>query len=758
MKQFIKSLYVVALAALAVTACTKEPGNISSRKSVEFSSNFAAPTRVNGSQWEYGDEIGVYMIKDMGVITNPSDIIAGSQNKRFQVRPSGRYNPYDTSQAIFHPLTNEFGDEFDFVAYYPYTADDLMDGFKIPINIANNKPVLTGTGHSVWYDYQDPNVNQQPVKLDFKHEMARIKLNIFPGEGFTDNDLYGLHVSFRNANAEGEFDISTNQFVGDILQKDVSFKIAREGDSATLVIIPNTEDISFREIVFRPRNFSDKPNQEAYDLTYEVPADVRYQAGKEHVYNVTLHRTVAEIEVAEIEDWLPEPELEVPGEIESIDQRKLRLSVYAPNSYVWPAKAKTPVVGEKYEFQVPILKAFGMWKHDPDLIASGIGEIPEDALLKTEIIWADNKDIERYTFTFNTLKEDEPKHRSILNIAYNNSDHVTSQFAEPMNMLIGLRVGEMVGDEPVYEDGYRWSWHIWVVNQTRNPMTTDVVEHDHDGIRDGKIITNENDPEYDENDPGKRYKTIDYTFMNRNLGAVINTKGANNSMGLYYQWGRPTPFIGVTDFTGATYTKLYSVNDEGEAVEITTVNYGLMGIEAGPVAEIKDAVLNPQTFFTGATGWITDAYSDKLWDDEKKSPWDPCPDGWRVPAFMNKEDPTNPMSPWNNPIPFDPPIIETDPERYATAAFSNGYDFNIEKVIAEDKDGYKLGWYPAAGYRDANTGEITDVGINGIYHSSSILIPNTAPSRFRFNDSQILTKDIAAGSANANNVRCVKIQ
>jgi hypothetical protein len=138
----------------------------------------------------------------------------------------------------------------------------------------------------------------------------------------------------------------------------------------------------------------------------------------------------------------------------------------------------------------------------------------------------------------------------------------------------------------------RWSWHIWVTDSPRTANYT------HNG----------------------------YTFMDRNLGA---TEGGFSlaSCGLLYQWGRKDPFPGWTNGT-AGYAALRHFNGGS----MTKNN-------------ILSSLLNPTTFdVTYGNGWTT-----TLWNTSanKKSIYDPCPDGWRVPARAAEDDPDSYLSPWS---------------------------------------------------------------------------------------------------------------
>lgn len=121
-----------------------------------------------------------------------------------------------------------------------------------------------------------------------------------------------------------------------------------------------------------------------------------------------------------------------------------------------------------------------------------------------------------------------------------------------------------------------WSWHIWCA---------------HEGFEAQVYYNNAG------------------TMMDRNLGATSATPGEVGCLGLLYQWGRKDPFLGsssISESIVAASTGTWTTNSAGVSPIITDEN--------------------PLVFYTGYNGnrpvdsWL-----------EKKTAYDPCPTGWRVP-------------------------------------------------------------------------------------------------------------------------------
>lgn len=128
-----------------------------------------------------------------------------------------------------------------------------------------------------------------------------------------------------------------------------------------------------------------------------------------------------------------------------------------------------------------------------------------------------------------------------------------------------------------------WSWHIWA------PET--------------EVTTN-------------LYTLSRRETMDRNLGALVaaTAEGATpEALGMFYQWGRKDPFVGVGDFT----TK--------EAAKVAGEKMSLYGGQMSTAKTTK----NPTVFADFEGNWNTSP-SEGLWGSSK-GVHDPCPPGYRIP-------------------------------------------------------------------------------------------------------------------------------
>ena len=207
------------------------------------------------------------------------------------------------------------------------------------------------------------------------------------------------------------------------------------------------------------------------------------------------------------------------------------------------------------------------------------------------------------------------------------------------------------------KDVILWSWHIWCTEE---------------GWIDHVYANNAG------------------TMMDRNLGATSATPGDVGALGLLYQWGRKDPFMG-------------SCAKEGTTLATSTGSWTT--IESSQTVDYAEE--NPMTYIGSASGeWCTGTVANesdytKRWMESKKTMYDPCPVGYRVPkggndgfwaTALGTSSSTSTGTKWDS----------TNSGRHWTLA-----------------DGMTAAWYPAVGCRSYNSGVLNLVDSNGYYWSAS---------------------------------------
>ncbi|MGL5261058.1 MAG: hypothetical protein ACRC9P_01595, partial [Bacteroides sp.] len=159
-----------------------------------------------------------------------------------------------------------------------------------------------------------------------------------------------------------------------------------------------------------------------------------------------------------------------------------------------------------------------------------------------------------------------------------------------------------------------WSWHIWVTNEMK-------FDGPAENIMLGKLK------------PGIGGNGLGY-WLDHNLGATSRKEDEVKSYGCLYQWGRKDPVPNVSKLDVAEDYILYDEKGFGPKIQ-----YGESGVT------FREAIENPlKLCFDDSGNWLetnSDGYGDDLWNgnveecselkQKRKSIFDPCPAGYRVP-------------------------------------------------------------------------------------------------------------------------------
>ena len=202
-----------------------------------------------------------------------------------------------------------------------------------------------------------------------------------------------------------------------------------------------------------------------------------------------------------------------------------------------------------------------------------------------------------------------------------------------------------------------WSWHIWVASY--NP------------------------------DSSAQTYASGAVFMDRNLGAIGTDYTQSTACGLYYQWGRKDPF---------PYPASFSSNRPAPFVYHDRFRYEVIHPENSDPADVMTvdwAVKNPTSFIHKADYDVEEPEEDvldwllqphhNLWGNTtrqgtdisevcRKTIYDPCPPGWRVPDACDFEgiEPVRKLLPYYVEIIYD----DTRTARYPAGGTLRGDNYS----------------------------------------------------------------------------------
>ncbi len=273
----------------------------------------------------------------------------------------------------------------------------------------------------------------------------------------------------------------------------------------------------------------------------------------------------------------------------------------------------------------------------------------------------------------------------------------------------GMRGNVLIGVK--YRGIIQWSWHIWITDYNPDVNATPALHtYIYDAIN-GKI---------------HRYNSAIWSttatdlvvgyangfIMDRNLGAMGTGYYDSGSQGCYYEYGRKDPFLDRD--IESNNNKFYLGGTEYSDVVNASRRIAYSEWTADENKNIRYSVTHPTTYIVNGERW-TSASDDlgyvgngqtwkdpKFWEhtdndtqnilELKKSIYDPCPPGWKVPlssiwADFSSETTT--------------PVGSFEGRHYFPEGLADSGIF-----------------YPASGYRDRTDGNLNYKGNVGYYWSA----------------------------------------
>lgn len=254
-------------------------------------------TRAVDGSWENTDAIGIFAVP----VTGAEEYA----NRQYTTATAtlGTFTPATPDQTIYLPVD---GNGRDFVAYYPY--DGAMSGSEYAINLTNQTQQNAidfmvserenGANSTVkGISKADPN-----VKFRFHHKLAKLRLNIATGNGFSSNnsELSGLKVEITGQPTTGTFDVLASDAV------------AETNSNQGITLLTTTDGTKAEGIVFPSANFTDmefvftvQGHGEPYKWSLNKSNNAtKFEAGKEYIYNITINKTGIDV-TSTIEPWQP---------------------------------------------------------------------------------------------------------------------------------------------------------------------------------------------------------------------------------------------------------------------------------------------------------------------------------------------------------------------------------------------------------------------------------------------------------------------
>lgn len=433
----------------------------------------------------------------------------------------------------------------------------------------------------------------------------------------------------------------------------------------------------------------------------------------------------------------------------------------SPNSYI---------IMNETTLQIPVSKAYAVYNQ---ILTDH--QVPMAKNIVAKILWTDNPNLIATAEVFYYSRDYRD---AVIKLTFNQGQRG--------NAVVSLHNGG--SESPAI-----WSWHIWAPEEDPR-LNTITYSTETPIVSNGNFV----------NPTLSKVPALQTVFMDRNLGAVSNSISSGEANGLHYQWGRKDPIptfgqnnskviyvpagsggkgqiggeFGSNKINYATLTESQYSTDYTESFE----NYHSSNPNASKKIRenIFYSVNNPMTFlyqnsygslYDGGNHYGNDLTKIKDWVSEnrgdaenrwghadKKSPFDPCPEGWRVPdvSFTNLYTGSKGNSPWYNGYQNDAygksGVIQD--QWHNTSAFYGGTSENNMGWKFEGPT-FNIGNFPKVGIRGELGGKEMSFLRTGVWTASLADLHTGFALAMQFDDTRMQTGTGVYPQAGMN-VRCAK--
>lgn len=399
------------------------------------------------------------------------------------------------------------------------------------------------------------------------------------------------------------------------LKANVYYRVVNENDFVTIsaegndaetanyiIDVKANENIDARKA--RIKFIGDRVTPLALDITQKGKVPVGVDVSE---LNVSFSATSAEFRVLGDKEWTAtcdNPDF-VLSKTSGVGESKVEVT-FPANTKEAPVTAVVTVTIGGQDYTLTITQEAAPAKERTDLGADGTsncyivskpgyykfkatvrgnGTLPESCDGEITVsITPDHADV--LWCTYNTMTAPTAAAEIIPAVALN-GDYI--EFETPMNDITPANaiIAAYAADNTIL-----WTWHIWFTDE---PAVSDLGGA---------------------------------AWMDRNLGATCpNIAGDTRSGGFLYQWGRKDPMRGAGNTSADFIATTPELTEEQAEVKVDEAT-----------GTIAASIKNPRPFINtfpdgaGPKDWIFTADHNDRWQDARKTMFDPCPAGYKVPS------------------------------------------------------------------------------------------------------------------------------
>ncbi len=207
---------------------------------VSIAGELSTTTRVSGSSWESGDDIGVFMT----YFSSDTELV---KNICYTTTGDGKFSPTEGGETIYYPSN---ASAVNLYAYYPYSSSVESFG-EMDLNISSihqydqeRIDLLRAYVGGVNFEERD-----EAILFTFEHKLSKIDVVTYPGDGYTISSLEGISVNITSQSQQAKYVAYTDRLITINGDNDIALVTEQTTDSdnvaccsSSAIIFPQTMD------------------------------------------------------------------------------------------------------------------------------------------------------------------------------------------------------------------------------------------------------------------------------------------------------------------------------------------------------------------------------------------------------------------------------------------------------------------------------------------------------------------------------------
>ena len=288
----MKYVLFIAVAALALAACTGDENLNDGPVAIQLSSSLEVQTRaasgIQDSAFYEGESVDVFVAE--AVEADESATATYPQPLTYTTGTNGTMTPPTGGQPYF-PTS---GNGVNIYAYYPSEAVTDMGASGVAFTVkADQSTDAAYKASDLMFGTAANPVSRQSsaIPVTFRHLLSKITVNLTSGDG--NPSLDGATVSLMNVRLDAQLTPSDGTVAEGTGTQDESVTVTTGTGGSAIIPV---------QTVANGKQFIRVQLQTGGNLYYTLPQNATFQGGKVYTYNIKVNLTDLEV-TSSITDW-----------------------------------------------------------------------------------------------------------------------------------------------------------------------------------------------------------------------------------------------------------------------------------------------------------------------------------------------------------------------------------------------------------------------------------------------------------------------